>query len=142
MSPAQRKAPIIFQILYATLIKFESFINNIVKYTIDAQNRKIGRVATEAAVFLMGKNLPTFKRNSIPEVTVEITNTSKASFDEKKMATKTYSRYSGYPGGLKQPTAAQVVAKKGHGELFREAVSGMLPKNKLRAKMLKNLIIK
>jgi len=59
---------------------------------------------------------------------------------DRKRATKTYSRYSGYPGGLKQPTMADVIAKKGYGEIFREAVSGMLPKNKLRARMLKNLI--
>ncbi|MDQ5969127.1 MAG: large subunit ribosomal protein, partial [Patescibacteria group bacterium] len=52
-----------------------------------------------------------------------------------------YSRYSGYPGGLRQPTMEQVIAKKGYSELFREAVSGMLPKNKLRAKMMKNLIV-
>ena len=111
------------------------------KYTIDAENKKIGRVATEAAVMLMGKNLPDFKRNAIPNVTVEIKNTGKASIDEKKMLQKTYSRYSGYPGGLKKPIAKQVAEKKGHKELFKEAVSGMLPKNKLRAKMIKNLVI-
>ncbi len=109
------------------------------KYTLDAENKKIGRIATEAAVLLMGKNLKDFKRNAIPQVVVEIKNTSKASIDEKKLLQKTYSRYSGYPGGLKQPTGKQVVSKKGYRELFREAVSGMLPKNKLRAKMLKNL---
>ena len=111
------------------------------KYTLDAENKKIGRVATEAAVYLMGKNLPTFKRNAIPEVKVEIKNASKASIHENKRATKTYSRYSGYPGGLKQPTMTEVIGKKGYSELFREAVRGMLPKNKLRSKMIKNLII-
>ena len=111
------------------------------KYTLDAENKKIGRVATQAAVYLMGKNTPAFARNVIPEVTVEIVNTSKASLDENKMSTKVYSRYSGYPGGLRQPTMEQVIAKKGHSELFREAVLGMLPKNKLRQKMMNNLII-
>lgn len=111
------------------------------KYTLDAQNKRIGRIATEAAVFLMGKNLPTFQRNNIPEVTVEIKNSSKLSIDPVKRATKTYSRYSGYPGGLRQPTMTQVIAKKGYREILKEAVSGMLPKNKLRTKMLKNLII-
>ena len=112
------------------------------KYTIDAQGKRIGRVATEAAVFLMGKNTPDFKRNGIPDVEVEITNTSKAVIHEKKLTQKTYSRYSGYPGGLKQPTMEQVIAKKGYSELFKEAVSGMLPKNKLRQKMMNNLVIK
>ncbi|KKR45451.1 MAG: hypothetical protein A3G47_00640 [Candidatus Zambryskibacteria bacterium RIFCSPLOWO2_12_FULL_39_45] len=111
------------------------------KYTIDAENKKIGRVATEAAVYLMGKNMADFKRNSIPNITVEIKNTSKASIDEKKKLQKTYSRYSGYPGGLKKPIMSKVIAKKGYSELFKEAVLGMLPKNKLRQKMMNNLII-
>jgi len=111
------------------------------KYTLNAENKRIGRVATQAAVYLMGKNTPEYARNAIPEVSVEITNTSKALIDDTKMETKTYSRYSGYPGGLKQPTMKQVIAKKGHSEIFREAVLGMLPKNKLRSKMMKNLII-
>ena len=111
------------------------------KHIIDAENKKIGRVATEAAVFLMGKNLPDFKRNTVPNVTVEIKNTTKASIDERKMSQKTYSYYSGHPGGLRQPTAKQLVGKKGYKELFKEAVSGMLPKNKLRAKMMNHLIV-
>ncbi len=111
------------------------------KYTLDAENKKIGRVATEAAVFLMGKNLPDFKRNTIPQVKVEIKNSSKLVIDEKKRSQKTYSRYSGYPGGLRQPTMTQVIAKKGYREILKEAVSGMLPKNKLRTKMLNNLTI-
>jgi len=111
------------------------------KYTLDAQNKSIGRVATDAAVFLMGKNTPDYARNKIPAVTVEIINTSKAVIDEKKLTQKTYSRYSGYPGGLRQPTMEQVIAKKGYRELFREAVLGMLPKNKLRDRMMTNLII-
>jgi large subunit ribosomal protein L13 len=111
------------------------------KYVLDAENKSIGRVATEAAVYLMGKNLPNFKRNSIPEVKVEIKNTSKAKISERKLQEKTISYYSGYPGGLRQPTAKQIVEKKGYSELFKEAVSGMLPKNKLRQKMMNNLII-
>lgn len=111
------------------------------KYTLDAQNKRIGRIATEAAVFLMGKNLKDFKKNSIPDIKVEIVNTSKSLIDDSKREQKYYSRYSGYPGGLKQPVMSEVIAKKGYSEVFREAVSGMLPKNKLRAKMLKNLII-
>jgi len=111
------------------------------KYSIDAENKKIGRVATQAAVLLMGKNTPDFKRNAIPNVIVEIKNTSKASIDDNKKLQKTYSRYSGYPGGLRQPTMTQVIGKHGYKELFKEAVSGMLPKNKLRQKMMNNLII-
>lgn len=112
------------------------------KYTLDAENKAIGRVATEAAVFLMGKNDVGFARNIMPKTTVEIVNASKAKIFPARLLQKTYSRYSGYPGGLKQPTMAKVIEKKGYSELFREAVSGMLPKNKLRSKMMANLVIK
>lgn len=111
------------------------------KYTLDAENKKIGRIATQAAVYLMGKNTKEYARNVIPNITVEIINTSKALIDAKKKEVKTYSRFSGYPGGLKQPTMTRVIEKKGYSEVFKEAVSGMLPKNKLRSKMMSNLII-
>jgi large subunit ribosomal protein L13 len=111
------------------------------KYTLDAQNKGVGRVATQATAFLLGKNRADFAKNKIPDVTVEIKNTSKAKIDLKKALQKTYSQYSGYPGGLKQPTMAKTIERKGYSEVFRKAVSGMLPKNKLRAKMMNNLII-
>ncbi len=111
------------------------------KYVLDAENKTIGRVATQAAVYLMGKNHADYARNKIPAVTVEIKNTSKASIHEKKYTQKVYTRYTGHPGGLRQPSMERVIAKKGYSELFREAVLGMLPKNKLRAKMISNLII-
>ena len=111
------------------------------KHIIDAENKKIGRVATAVAVLLMGKNLTDFKRNTIPDVKVEIKNTGKADISEKKLLEKKISYYSGYPGGLRQPTAKQIVKKHGNKELFKEAVWGMLPKNKLRSKMMNNLTI-
>ncbi len=111
------------------------------KYVLDAENKTIGRVATQAAVFLMGKNTPTYARNHIPAVTVEIKNASKAKIHAPKLVQKTYSRYSGYPGGLRQPAMRDVIAKKGYSEIFKEAVWGMIPKNKLRDKMMNNLKI-
>jgi large subunit ribosomal protein L13 len=90
----------------------------------------------------MGKHLTTFKRNEIPEVNVVIENASKADITVKKLSTKAYQRYSGYPGGLKTLSAAQTVAKKGFAELFRKAVYGMLPTNRLRPRMIKHLIVK
>jgi ribosomal protein L13 len=59
------------------------------KYTLDAQNKGVGRVATQAAALLLGKNRADFAKNKIPEVTVEIKNTSKAKIDPKKMSQKT-----------------------------------------------------
>lgn len=112
------------------------------KYTIDAKGRVPGRVATEVAVILMGKNKADFARNRIPEVEVEVMNTDALKFDAKKLRDKIYFHHSGYPGGLKKETQGKVIEKKGSGEVLRRAVYGMLPKNKLRDQMMKNLVIK
>lgn len=112
------------------------------KYTLDATNKKPGRLATEVAVLLMGKNRTDFARNIAPQVSVEVTNASKLSIDLKKRTDKTYVRHSGYPGSLKTLSVEQTIEKKGAKEVLRKAVMGMLPKNKLRAKMIKNLVIK
>lgn len=111
------------------------------EHTIDAQNKKLGRIASEAASLLMGKNRTDFVRNAIPEVKVKIVNTGKISVTNKKMEQKTYKNYSGFPGGLKERTMKKVVSDKGMKEAMRIAIRGMLPKNKLRDRMMKNLII-
>ena len=111
------------------------------KYTIDATNKKPGRIATEVAVLLMGKNTPEFVRNKIPVVEVEVVNAGQMSFDQNKLRDKKYARHSGYPGSLKTPSMQEVIEKKGAKEVLRVAVAGMLPKNKLRPRMLKNLRI-
>lgn len=110
-------------------------------HTIDASGKKLGRVASEVAVLLMGKNLADFNRNEIPNVKVNIVNSSKAEISEKKKNEKIYNSYSGYPGGLKQRTMKNVIGRAGFSKLFEDAVYGMLPCNKLRDKMMKNLII-
>ncbi len=114
---------------------------NMNTYTIDATNKKIGRVASQAATYLMGKNLTSFARNEAPKVTVTITNTSKADIHEKKRKEKEYVSYSGYPGGIITQTLEKMVEKKGYSEVFRNAVYGMLPSNKLKTIMMKNLVI-
>ena len=110
-------------------------------HTIDATGKSLGRVASTAAALLMGKNTETFARNSVTEVTVHVTNTSKANITEKKKREKAYVSYSGYPGGLRTESLEQMIAKKGSTEAFRRAIKGMLPKNKLTRIMMKNLII-
>ena len=112
------------------------------KYTLDAKGKVPGRVATEVAVLLMGKNRTDFARNRIPAVEVEVENAGAMSLEAKKLKTKSYPRYSGYPGGLTLESMAHVVEKKGKKEVLRRAVYGMLPKNKLRPRMMKNLKIK
>ena len=111
------------------------------KITIDAKNKKLGRVATEAAVVLMGKDSPTFRKNVPADVKLEIVNASKISLDEIKAKNTTHMTYSGYPGGEKILTSKELIAKKGYEALFINAIKGMLPTNKLRAVMLKNLTI-
>ena len=111
------------------------------EYKIDAENQKLGRVATEIASLLMGKNHRDFARNTAPTNIVKVVNASKISITEKKKKEERNIRYSGYPGGLKTPTLEQTAAKKGMKEVLKLAVSGMLPKNKLRDRMLVNLKI-
>jgi len=109
------------------------------EYTIDAKGRTLGRVAAEAAALLMGKNKTDFVRHKISGGNVRIINVSLAKINQKKMDEKKYIHYTGYPGGLRSRSMQKVTEKKGFGELFIIAVDGMLPKNKLRSKMLKNL---
>ncbi|MEX2014292.1 MAG: 50S ribosomal protein L13 [Parcubacteria group bacterium] len=112
------------------------------KYTIDAKGRVPGRIATEVAVLLMGKNRTDFARNRIPDVEVEVVSASQMMMSHKKLRDKMYSSHSGYPGNLKRRSQEHVVANKGQEEVLRRAIYGMLPKNKLRAQMMKNLKIK
>ena len=111
------------------------------EHTIDAKGKSLGRVASKAAILLMGKNDPTYERHKLSANKVHITNTSKTKINPKKLKSVEYVRYSGYPGGLKKETMEEVIKKKGYTELYRRAVYGMLPSNKLRARMLKNLTI-
>lgn len=110
-------------------------------HTIDAQDKTLGRVASEAAKILIGKNLPTYAPNIIPDVKVKIINTSKTKISEEKMEKTLHKRYSGYPDGLKVRTSQEVIDKKGWKGLYEMAVYGMLPNNKLRAKMMRRLEI-
>ncbi len=112
------------------------------EHTIDVKGKKLGRVASEAAILLMGKNSPDFAKNKVVDVKVNIENVSEMDIDAKKLDNKEYQRYSGYPGGRKVRKMKDVIAKKGYAEIFEKAVYGMLPGNKLRAKIMKNLIIK
>ncbi|MCI0542282.1 50S ribosomal protein L13 [bacterium] len=110
-------------------------------YTIDAKEKRLGQVAGEAARYLMGKDSVNFARNIAPKITVRIVNAGALSLDPRKLDQKLYTSYSGYPGGLKNKPIKDIVAKKGYREIFRKAVKGMLPKNKLQQVMMNNLTI-
>jgi len=111
------------------------------KHVIDAQGKKVGRLASEIANILMGKNTTAYAKNIVPEVTVEVSNASKVSFDSKKIEGKVWRKYSGFPGGLKDELAKDIISKKGYREVIRRAVYGMLPINKLRDRRMKKLTI-
>lgn len=110
-------------------------------HIIDAEGKRIGRIATEAAILLMGKNAPDFERNKVTGLKVSIVNASKADLVEKRMAQKTYANYSGYPGGLKMRKAKDVIKRHGYREIFMKAIHGMIPSNRLRPIRMKNLTI-
>ncbi len=115
--------------------------NNQKVTTIDAAGTTIGRVATQAAIALMGKDEPTFERHKITGGKVTIANAGKIKIDPRKLDTVKYAQYSGYPGGLRYESLAQVLEKKGIEEVLRRAVYGMLPGNKLRPEIMKNLTV-
>lgn len=109
------------------------------KHTIDAKGKPLGRVATEIAKLLIGKDTVEFQRNTMPDVEVTVTNANQIAISEKKKEEKEHAIYSGYPGGLKHVKLGDSLEKKGIAEVLRKTVSGMLPKNKLRSKMIQNL---
>jgi len=109
--------------------------------TIDAQDKTVGRVASAAAKALLGKHTATFAKNVVHGEEVKIVNAAKVRISGAKMSDKRYVRYSGYPGGQKIETYAQLTARKGNSAVIRKAVLGMLPKNKLQARRIKMLSI-
>ncbi len=82
------------------------------QYKIDAKGKKLGRIASDVAALLMGKNDPNFQRNQVANVKIEIENVSEMDIDTKKLDNKEYQRYSGYPGGRKVRKMKEVIEKK------------------------------
>lgn len=109
-------------------------------HNIDATGKILGRLATEIAILLRGKN----KVNFLPYLDqgdfVEVVNIKKIKVSGKKLEDKKYFYYTGYPGGLREKKMKDVF-KKNPGEVLKKAVYNMLPKNKLRKEMIKRLII-
>lgn len=111
-------------------------------YTIDATDRALGRVASEAAHALLGKRSLRYAKNFTMPITVIIENASKLYIPAKRAAGKVYTRYTGYRAGLRSMTMEELIAKKGIAEAVKKTVDGMIPRNKLRAPRMKNLIVK
>ncbi len=110
-------------------------------YTIDATDRVLGRLAVQIAVLLRGKNKADFAPNKDIGNIIVVENVNRMKITGKKMSQKKYYRHSGYLGGLKE-TPFEKLFKENPEKILRKAVFGMLPKNKLRAEMIKRLKIK
>ena len=111
-------------------------------FVVDATGKTFGRLASQIAVILMGKNKPEFTPNVDCGDNVIIVNADKIVITGNKMTEKEYLRYTGYPGGQRSETAADILAKpNGADKLLRRTVKGMLPKNKLARQIIKNLYI-
>lgn len=116
--------------------------NKTIKIEIDATDRTLGRVASEVAKTLMGKTFPDYLPNKVSNVKVTILNASKTRMSTSRKDKTLHERYSGYPGGFRTSTNDEIIKKHGWKKLYELAVYGMLPTNKLRPIMMKNLTIK
>lgn len=107
-------------------------------YVVDATGLTMGRLASQVAAILRGKNKPTFTPFMDMGDYVIVVNASKIVFTGKKLEKKIYKRHTGQPGGLKEISARQLMATKPE-DAFKHAVKGMLPKNALGSQMIKKL---
>ncbi|MBI2597301.1 50S ribosomal protein L13 [Candidatus Daviesbacteria bacterium] len=107
-------------------------------HRIDASGKILGRLATEIATILMGKNKLNFVSYLDTGDFVVVTNASKVKLTGRKTAEKTYTRHSGYPGGLRVETFDKILSRRPE-YILEHAVKGMLPQNKLGRKMIKKL---
>jgi large subunit ribosomal protein L13 len=107
-------------------------------YVVDAAGKTLGRLASEIASILRRKNKPTFTPHVDSGDNVIVVNAEKVAVTGKKLKEKIYVTYSGFPGGKKEITLAEMLAKKPE-EVVKHAVKGMLPKGKLGRQMFKKL---
>jgi len=109
-------------------------------YVVDAEGQTLGRLASEVAAILRGKNKPTYTPHVDTGDYVIIINADKVHLTGNKLQNKIYYRHSNHPGGLKERTAGEMLARNPE-RMLELAVKGMLPKNKLGRKMAKKLFV-
>jgi large subunit ribosomal protein L13 len=109
-------------------------------YVVDAEGKILGRLATEIANVLRGKNKPIFTPNQDAGDFVIVINARGIKLTGTKLEKKIYFRHSEYPGGIRERTAAEMLEEKPE-ELVKLAVKGMLPKNRLSRKLVTKLKI-
>ena len=108
---------------------------------IDATNKVFGRLASEVAFLLRGKNKASFEPNITPQEKIVIENVEKIVFTGKKLEQKKYFHYSGYHGGIRAKKLSELWETKPT-NVIKKCVYRMLPKNKTRDKIIKNLTVK
>jgi large subunit ribosomal protein L13 len=113
-----------------------------IEHTLDATGIPLGRLASQIALLLRGKNKASFTPNLDWGDKVIVENIDKIKISGNKLDNQIYYKHSQYPGGLKAIKLKDFIAKHGLAEVLRRSVYGMLPNNKLRAAMIKRLIIK
>jgi len=109
-------------------------------FVIDAEGVVLGRLATKVASLLIGKDKPTYTPHLDCGDHVVVVNAEKVKLTGNKMDQKIYRHHSGWPGGLREEPIRRLMKRRPE-EVLREAVLGMLPKNKLRARRAKKLRI-
>lgn len=107
-------------------------------HLVDAQGKILGRMASEIAKVLRGKHKPIFTPNIDAGDFVVVVNARSVKLTGRKLEKKIYYRHTDYPGGIRERTAAKMLAEK-PAELIRLAVRGMLPKNRLSRKLVTKL---
>ena len=109
-------------------------------FVVDAAGQRLGVLASRIAPVLEGKHKPTFATHLDSGDHVIVINAARVEVSGNKPTSKVYSRHSGYPGGLRQETLAELRERRPE-EVIRRAVKGMLPRNKLGAQQLRKLKI-
>lgn len=107
-------------------------------HVIDAKNKILGRLATQAAALLLGKHRVDFTKHLIAPVTVVVINAAEVAVTGSKEEQKLYRRHSGYPGHLKERSLKQQ-RERDPRKIIQLAVQGMLPKNGLRKRRMTQL---
>ncbi|CAN5174643.1 50S ribosomal protein L13 [soil metagenome] len=107
-------------------------------FVVDAAGQRLGMLASRIAVVLEGKHKPSFATHLDSGDHVIVLNASRIDVSGNKLASKLYSRHSGYPGGLRQETLGDLLERRPE-EVIRRAVKGMLPRNRLGAQQLRKL---
>jgi large subunit ribosomal protein L13 len=107
-------------------------------HVVDASGRTLGRMAAEIATLLMGKHRPDYTPYMLVGSGVIVVNAERVKVTGSKAETREYTRYTGFPGGLRRKTLGELLAKAPD-EVVRLAVRRMLPKNQLAARMLSRL---